>query len=424
MRAYERSFYVGAEGVEAARFFRRDVFSSVGGFDLNLDAGEDWDLTIRVRRMGRVARIEAMIDHDEGRVSYFALCRKKAGYAAGTLSFARKHGWQGLRQVTSRPYLRRPWRLAYPHPVLGLGVASLKAGEVIAVVTALIAKRLRLPSGVRTLRVAREKVVVSARVARAFRNWPAVLTTLAIRPAGDSGRDLMARSRLGAVVTVPNRREARYSVIEVFADDSYRLAQMLASIGNRPILALDIGAHVGAFAIRLATESPKALVVCYEPSPAAAVYCRRNVSLSHLTGRIHVVEAAIGANRGSARLYGRSSVDWGNSLYPSPFPSSGATAPTVPVVAFDDAVHETAGRFNLVKLDCEGSEYDIIAKSRAESWAGVQNVLMEYHPVGRRTFTDIADRLARFDLQLQWQHPNPRSPGLGIACFSRTDATR
>ena len=67
-----------------------DVFSSVGGFDLNLDAGEDWDLTIRVRRMGRVARIEAMIDHDEGRVSYFALCRKKAGYAAGTLSFARE----------------------------------------------------------------------------------------------------------------------------------------------------------------------------------------------------------------------------------------------------------------------------------------------------------------------------------------------
>ena len=44
--------------------------------------------------------------------------------------------------MTSRPYLRRPWRLAYPHPVLGLGVASLKAGEVIAVVTALIAKNM------------------------------------------------------------------------------------------------------------------------------------------------------------------------------------------------------------------------------------------------------------------------------------------
>ena len=149
VRTFERSFYVGADGVEAARFFRRDVFQRVGGFDPNLDAGEDWDLTIRVRRVGRVARIDAMIDHDEGCVSYVAHCRKKAGYAAGVLMFARKHGRAGLRQAAGRPYMRRPWRLLYPHPILGLGVVALKVGEAVAMATALTAKGLRRRHGQR-----------------------------------------------------------------------------------------------------------------------------------------------------------------------------------------------------------------------------------------------------------------------------------
>ncbi len=143
VRAFERSFYKGSDSVEAARFFRRDVFENVGGFDPNLDAGEDWDLTIRVRSSGWVARITPTIDHDEGCLTYLAECRKKAGYAAGMWSFARKHGWGGVRQTIDRPYLRRPWRLLYPHPVLGLGVVALKAGESVAVAATLAANGVR-----------------------------------------------------------------------------------------------------------------------------------------------------------------------------------------------------------------------------------------------------------------------------------------
>lgn len=147
VRAYERSFYPGEDGVEAARFFDRAVFEGVGGFDEDLDAGEDWDLTIRVRRVSGVGRISAGIDHLEGEVGYRQACAKKASYAPGLRRFAAKHGTAGLGSALARPYLRRPWVLLRPSPRLGAGVVALKAGEVAAVGWALAADEVRRRAG-------------------------------------------------------------------------------------------------------------------------------------------------------------------------------------------------------------------------------------------------------------------------------------
>lgn len=132
VRAFERSFYLGLEDVEAARFFRANVFNAVGGFDEALNAGEDWDLTIRVRAVAPVERCEAFIDHDEGHVTYLADCRKKSQYATGIRDFTRKHGAAALLKAGNRPYLREPTLLVWPHPILGLGLFLLKLGEVVA----------------------------------------------------------------------------------------------------------------------------------------------------------------------------------------------------------------------------------------------------------------------------------------------------
>lgn len=136
VRAFERSFYHGSDTVEAARFFRRDVFEKVGGFDEAMEpGGEDWDLTIRVRKVASVTRISAEIAHDEGRPTFLKACAKKAYYAPGLRSFAHKHRITTL-SVLDRPYLRRPWMIFARGPRLGLGLVALKAGEATAVVAA------------------------------------------------------------------------------------------------------------------------------------------------------------------------------------------------------------------------------------------------------------------------------------------------
>lgn len=135
VRAFERSHYTGDDWVEAARFFRRDLFLGLGGFDEALDAGEDWDLTIRARALVSIGRTAASIEHHEGYLSYRAACGKKRRYAAGLSAFRRKHGGGTLRRALTRSYMRQPWRLIWPHPVLGLGVVALKSGEAVAIST-------------------------------------------------------------------------------------------------------------------------------------------------------------------------------------------------------------------------------------------------------------------------------------------------
>lgn len=133
VKAFEKSFYPGQDNVEAARFFTTASFRQLGGFDESLDAGEDWDLTIRARRAGyAVVRIVAPITHDEGTLGYWQSCRKKAAYARGLRAFTRKHGGATLRQAMHRPYLARPWLLAR-EPRLGAGLILLKSGELSAV---------------------------------------------------------------------------------------------------------------------------------------------------------------------------------------------------------------------------------------------------------------------------------------------------
>jgi glycosyltransferase involved in cell wall biosynthesis len=139
VRAFERSFYNGHNSVEAARFYRSDVFDRLGGFDEDLTGPEDWDLTIRARVTGPVVRTPGWIEHDEGRVEYLGACRRKAYYAEGLLRFGRKHGIAALARAGDRPYLRHPARIANR---LGVGLVALKVGETAALSIALATARM------------------------------------------------------------------------------------------------------------------------------------------------------------------------------------------------------------------------------------------------------------------------------------------
>ena len=57
VRRYERSFYSGTV-VDGIRFFRRDLFVALGGFDEKLPPGpEDWDLDKRFKQRGSLVLI-------------------------------------------------------------------------------------------------------------------------------------------------------------------------------------------------------------------------------------------------------------------------------------------------------------------------------------------------------------------------------
>jgi len=131
----ERSFYIGVDWIEAARFIDRDTFERIGGYDESLISGEDWDLSQRVAAKGGLGRITELIRHNEGHLHLFRTLRKKSYYAQQFTKYTDRTDTSATNQ---NPYIivlkrfglffSKPHKL-FRNPVLGVGVLFMKVCE-------------------------------------------------------------------------------------------------------------------------------------------------------------------------------------------------------------------------------------------------------------------------------------------------------
>lgn len=216
---------------------------------------------------------------------------------------------------------------------------------------------------------------------RVFANWPTVLRDM----AGGRGRaeSLTFVTRDGLRVSCPNVPGARVPVYEVFAENCYRLDTFLGPLLDEPLAVVDIGGHVGAFACQLATLAPRAQVQCFEPSPVSADFLRRNVAANGLAARVQVHELAVASRVGQSVL-----VDNGGGSALNALADSGEGL-SVDTTTFDAIVADLPHGADVVKIDCEGAEYDLVFGSAPESWASVRRVVLEYHPHPRHDWAKL-----------------------------------
>ncbi len=130
----ERSFYVGQDSIEAARFFRRDVFADVGGYSEEMTGGEDWDLSKRVGAHSDIARATEYIRHNEGRLYFGKTASKMYYYAQHAVEYFAKNPTKSALTDQSGPLARyklffsRPGKLLR-NPLVGAGMLILKTAE-------------------------------------------------------------------------------------------------------------------------------------------------------------------------------------------------------------------------------------------------------------------------------------------------------
>jgi glycosyltransferase involved in cell wall biosynthesis len=135
VRGHERTFYEGVWWIEAARWYRAAQFRSIGGFATDIVGMEDWDLDQRIRQLGDVRHIKAIIEHDEGRAEFRNLVGKKAHYSSSTVEFATRHPERAALALSplrrAGLFAAHPLRLAR-HPILTGGVIALGLSEIAA----------------------------------------------------------------------------------------------------------------------------------------------------------------------------------------------------------------------------------------------------------------------------------------------------
>ena len=130
-KALEKLCYIGDDLIEAVRFFRKDVFEAVSGYDNSFVFGEDWDLNQRIKEAGfRIGRVNSFIKHNEGKLSLQQTMLKKNSYGKSLKEYCIKHPQEAKKQLTLiRPAFVRNWKKLVRDPFHFLGLIFLKACE-------------------------------------------------------------------------------------------------------------------------------------------------------------------------------------------------------------------------------------------------------------------------------------------------------
>lgn len=132
-------------------------------------------------------------------------------------------------------------------------------------------------------------------------------------------------------------------------------------LASRARATLDVGAHVGFYSLLAAHANPAGRVYAFEPMPATYARLVQNVSLNGL-GNVVAVEAAVGAEEGSAEFYhGSTEIPCSCGLAPDIFEAgSEVSSFSVKVVSIDDVAEREGLSVDHVKIDNEKTEMDVL----------------------------------------------------------------
>ena len=146
-------------------------------------------------------------------------------------------------------------------------------------------------------------------------------------------------------------------------------------LATRSRVTLDVGAHVGYYALLAGHANPNGTVLAFEPHPDAFERLRRHVALNGLAN-VRCVRVAAGETDGTADFYTvrMAGIPTSSSLSRETMAGTeGLVSFAVEVAAIDGHLRaQNADTVDLVKLDTEGTEPEVLR--------GMSATIEEHHP--------------------------------------------
>jgi len=191
------------------------------------------------------------------------------------------------------------------------------------------------------------------------------------------------------------------TLLSCITHDEYNIKSFDIKDGD---VIIDIGSHIGAFALALYALGKKLGVYCYEPIPENYNVLFKNLEDNDLQGFGYCWQkAVVGMARDTLRIYyGDDSFDGLAHKFigthvenpPESFKRSFVDAPTI---TLDQIFNENKiARCKILKLDCEGGEYEILKFATPETLQKIDYIIGEHH--GTRNFKGTPAREYLFNL--------------------------
>jgi FkbM family methyltransferase len=183
------------------------------------------------------------------------------------------------------------------------------------------------------------------------------------------------RTKDGLTITIRQNFGDAMTVAEIFTDNSY-----ISGITLPPSpVVIDIGGFVGDFALYAVKHLNASRVIVCEPSPKNWKLLLRNIANNNYEDRIVPVNKAV--TDGGDVMMNLDAPDEAQCMVSAHYHSEQPLS-TVPGISLSQLMLDNGiDTLDLLKIDCEGGEYAILASTPSDVFQRIRTIVFEYHAI-------------------------------------------
>jgi FkbM family methyltransferase len=214
-----------------------------------------------------------------------------------------------------------------------------------------------------------------------YQNWWDMLLSGHCEPPG-----VVLRLRNGLEFRIRPRTTDRTTLNEMLMFRPYETDPRFCV--SEADVVVDIGAHIGTFAILAAAQATQGKVYAVEPVPGNFEVLCENVRFNQAANVVTIC-AAIGPCSGTGRIYG-------DGAAANLFGKRGGPGREVRLITLSQLMEEQhLDRIDLLKMDCEGAEHETLAKATPPVLRRIRRIVLECHNMDGRNNIDTLQNSLR-----------------------------
>jgi FkbM family methyltransferase len=199
-----------------------------------------------------------------------------------------------------------------------------------------------------------------------------------------------------------NKIEFRNLKKEIFKEEIYNLD--INKDKSESLNIIDVGAYIGLSILYFKSRYPNANITAFEPNPNVFPLLEENIEYNNIKNvKLHNI--AIGKESGKRELYVESSgfaafstASFRKDAWNGKQKSRPIVVKTEPLSKYIDK------KVDLLKIDTEGTEYEIIKElDDSGSFSKIENLLVEYHPSKNSKLQNLEKILKRNGYEVSYK---------------------
>jgi FkbM family methyltransferase len=143
---------------------------------------------------------------------------------------------------------------------------------------------------------------------------------------------------------------------------------------NEDDVIIDVGGHIGLFTLYVSQFCKNVIIYAFEPFKNNFDLFKDNIQMNNLKN-IKISNNAVAGKKEKIRIYKNQCDDAAHSIY-----GEGENFSEIDAVTISDIINnQNISKCNLLKLDCEGAEYEIFKAIKKEDFSKIEKICLEYH---------------------------------------------